>query len=1172
MPPKRRDPRVPAPETRLRLLRTDDFVDLSVTLYGATLRTVDGVRHVRTDADGGVLVLTLPPQHVQEEAYPESVPLPSPPPVAELRIAEASRLAFDLPPSTSLPLSIEGLLELIPSLPLRTTALAKPAAAPAPGRAIPIEDLIADTDVIAARRAGTVTTVLRAARAARHVRLAARLRGIALTALEPGDQIIVKPGLLRKGQPRVPGEKETAIEAPYRLIVSPSARFGAFRHPSQPVRAPSDPARTQLWHTDLTTRVTDDDGEFLGHDEAPGQRIVRAVWARDLNEHLPGEGFLSSIDPMIRRTVVRQSGSSAEGITPLPLQVNRLSLSSLGAWIDWRGSWAETWNDYPAEPGWFMDLESYTHQAAMGRDSYVRVTQPGFLFPFGHRAVWVTVTERKIDPAGPATAYLRQRYFIVLRERTRTYDGRDTPLRRVTLSPTTTPDLDRPAGIPADAVTVSTVFVPTRAGAPFRWDIDADDAARDPVSLSAPLLFVPSNALDVGVTDQTIRDTYQPVADIPADGAGIALAEPAAQGDTAFEIATLRFDAEIDRAEVRSRPFMTNAEAVVPAMRHLAPASPKVDLSFTQAYLDHGFGAGNPAQLFLGLAGTAPISFSDGSDRSGGFIEPNFAVRGLSRTLGAVGDDGTSPQGLSQGEFDPATFLDGALPKLFGLFSLVEILDALDVDLDNAPAFVTEALDAVTSIASEVERLQDALDGGLTRLAQDLATAAHAGARAQVQAAIDELEAAAAPAVAAITALLDALEDLIGHPESAADVLAKALAVLNALTAVLEAVKHPMLPASVRATIEKPALALQPLLAQTDLLTTIAEFADNLLSPSGSVTARYEWRPAIADWAFPGTSDPVFIADDKRGLSLGVEVRASASGSPSADISAELRQFALQLMPGEPMMRMNFSRIGFRVGTGTKPEVDVVFDGMEFLGVLGFIDKLREIIPFDGFADPPYVDVSTEGVTAGFDLALPNVSVGVFSLENISLGADARVPFLGDAVTVGFYFCRKDSPFRLTVMCIGGGGWVGLRASPKGLVELEMGLEAGASLSINLGVASGSVSITVGVYLRLEGDAGSLTAYFRIRGEVDVLGLISASITLELSLTYDFPTGKLIGRASVIVEVEVLFFSASVEVSCERKLAGSKGDPTLIDIMPPEPDGSSPAWSEYCAAFAGVSA
>jgi hypothetical protein len=251
--------------------------------------------------------------------------------------------------------------------------------------------------------------------------------------------------------------------------------------------------------------------------------------------------------------------------------------------------------------------------------------------------------------------------------------------------------------------------------------------------------------------------------------------------------------------------------------------------------------------------------------------------------------------------------------------------------------------------------------------------------------------------------------------------------------------------------------------------------------------------------------------------------------------------------------------------------VDVVFGGMSFLGPLSFVDTLRKMIPFDGFSDPPFVDISPEGATAGFDLALPNVGVGVFSLENISLGADARIPFLGDALTVGFHFCRKDSPFRLTVLCVGGGGWVELRVSPKGMVVLEVGLEACASLSIDLGVASGSVSIAVGLYIRLEADKGLLTAYFRIRGEVDVLGLISASITLELSLTYHFDSGKLIGRASLVVEVEVLFFSASVEIVVERRLAGSKGDPTMRDIMPPD-DGGPDDWAEYCAAFAPLPA
>ena len=1151
---------------RLRLLRTTDLVDLTLVLSGATIATVDGERRLRTGPRGGVLVVTLPPQHVGEEAFPEGLNVPDPTSQAHLRLAEPSRLAFDLPPEADLPLSTTSLLELIPQLRLRTVPLARPAAAPAPALTM-VELLRPTTGLAGPTPSSSVLEVLAAARASRLLHSVTRIRCLGLDRLLPGGPIVVDPGL-RTGAPRVPGEQETAIEAPFRLVVSPSSEYGAFRHPAQPVTAPSDTRRTQLWHTDLVSRVDDDEGGFAGHDDGPSQRIVRAVWARDFDDALPDQGFLSSLDERTRKTIVRQSGANNEGIAPEPLQVRRLSLSSLGAWVDWHGSWSATYPPSRLRRDPDMGLSSYKHQAAMGRDSYVRVDQPGFLFPFGHRAVWVTVTERKIS--GAAVAYLRQRNFIVLREQTRTYEDLDTPLRRVTLSPTTTPDLDRPPGIPPDEITVSKPFVPARGGAHFRWDFDVDDADRVPRSLAAPLLFVPSHGLD-DLTDAAIIGAYTGIAQVPAGGQCLALAAADKHGDTTLEVASLTFSGEVDRGGPTSRPFLVGADVVLPAMRHLSPASPTVQVAYAPAYLDDGFEPANRAQVFLALAGATAVDFSDGTDRSGGFLEPSLPVRGVSRSMGAIGDAGTAAGGLKDGMFDPATFLDGVLPKLFGLFSLVDILEAVGLDLGAAPAFVTEALDAISTLTTEADRLMKALDDGVDRLVQDLATAAHEGARAQVQAALDQLQAAAAPAQAAATDLLDALAGLLGHPETAADVVDKALAVASALTALLTALQHPMLPAAVRATIEKPVQALQPVLAQGDLLRTVADFADNVLSPSGSVTARYEWRPQITSWSIPGTDSPVFIANDRRGLSLGIEVRASASGNPSADVSAELRSFALQLLPGEPLMRMEFSRIGFRVGTGRKPEIDVVFDRMQFLGALAFIDKLREIIPFDGFADPPYVDISTEGVTAGFDLALPHVAVGVFSLENISLGADARVPLLGDAVTVGFYFCRKDSPFRLTVMCIGGGGWVGLRASPKGLVELEMGLEAGAALSIDLGVASGSVAITVGVYLRLEGDAGSLTAYFRIRGEVDVLGLISASITLELSLTYDFPTGKLIGRASIVVEVEVLFFSASVEVSCERKLAGSKGDPTLADIMPAGPDGSSPAWSQYCAAFAGVS-
>jgi hypothetical protein len=291
---------------------------------------------------------------------------------------------------------------------------------------------------------------------------------------------------------------------------------------------------------------------------------------------------------------------------------------------------------------------------------------------------------------------------------------------------------------------------------------------------------------------------------------------------------------------------------------------------------------------------------------------------------------------------------------------------------------------------------------------------------------------------------------------------------------------------------------------------------------------------------------------------------------PSAEVLAQLTDFTLQLLPGVSLVHIPFKRLYFRASTGSKTEIDIDLGPLEWLGVLGFVDKLRELIPADGFADPPSVIVDGQGIEAGFSMGLPNVAVGVFNLSNLSLAADLTLPFLSDdGPTVGFAFCARERPFTLAVMFLGGGGFFGLRLSADKLVLLEASLEFGATLALDFGVASGSVSCMAGVYLRLTASDGSLTGYLRIRGAVDVLGLISASIELYMALSYEFGSGKVIGRATIIVEVEVLMFSASVPISAERRFGGSKGDPTFAQALGPYVDAGCP-WIDYCQAFAEV--
>ena len=99
-----------------------------------------------------------------------------------------------------------------------------------------------------------------------------------------------------------------------------------------------------------------------------------------------------------------------------------------------------------------------------------------------------------------------------------------------------------------------------------------------------------------------------------------------------------------------------------------------------------------------------------------------------------------------------------------------------------------------------------------------------------------------------------------------------------------------------------------------------------------------------------------------------------------------------------------------------------------------------------------------------------------------------------------------------------------------------------------------------------------------------MLGLISASIELRMELEYrtDGHTGKVVGRAILEIEVSIAFFSTTVHLECERKFAGSNGDPTfrqlmglsadpalaLADELAAIDDDTAYAWRDYCEAFA----
>jgi hypothetical protein len=976
-------------------------------------------------------------------------------------------------------------------------------------------------------------------------------------------------GPLRAPEPEAPADEETAIEMPSRLVVSPTRR-GTWFHRESPGTS-MESGKTELWHTRLGARL--DSGQRV--DGVHPENVLRAIWSFDPGMHDQigsvvhdnDDPWRMSLDAFDRVNVVNLSSNfglddqHGRPYVPLPLEVDLFMLSSLGAWMDTRGAWS----DLPDG----LAVEEWRHRATLGRDHYVRVVYAGWAFPFGHRCSLVKVTERRVHglPSG-RRAYLRQRMYLVFRELLRSY--RDTgyhhgsdqldlqfPFESVRITTRVSPDLDPPE---TDALGKegASCFWPRVGGKPFLFHHVATDVDGNPVDMAMPLIFVGKEINDgtAPLSLSQVVDAYSQATDraqVELNGQKLAFAESEAPDDTAFSVESLTFAGvlpdgyqALTPTEPRWVPVVSGAEVDIPSMQVLGGTTAPSSVEYADVYLESGFEGTNASDVFLAAAPGAStgVAFSAHSDRSGGFIAPDLSLAGVSRLVGPVSGDLNT---ISGGGFDAAKYFPAALEgaKLFGAISLADLIKEVPVpapsqgpdQLSQLPRFAGQSLNQVEQLLADLEELARDLSGAT--IGNDVVFS-----------------------IGAVSSSLAALPH-DGDPSGIATELTNLGPKLSALEGSLA-----QLPLGPQAIVKQRLAAIEPALAAVlappgpGEPTMLARFVRGDVLPQALV-ARFEWRPEL---------DPPALlqlgADG--GLVVAVEARAKADapGDPEVTVTASLDNFTLDLVA----VILGFEHVQFRTRPGKKPEIDVQLvsggNGVKFGGPLAFVDDLRSLIPFDGFSDPPSVDVTEQGITAGFSVGLPNIAVGVLSLENLSLGAGFAVPFVGPPMSVWFRFCEREQPAQLTVMMFGGGAFFGVTMNADGLQVLEAAFEFGAAISVDFGVASGGVSAMAGIYFKIETSDAQLTGYFRLRGEVDALGIVSVCLELYLDLTYESATEKAVGSATISLEIDVAMFSTTIEVSTTKKFAGSGSDPTFAEMFDVQADGSSADWEHYCAAFA----
>jgi hypothetical protein len=1054
---------------RIELVRPDDLLALRVKALNLRLDTADPANPLlmaEDPAQPAFLVVHFPPQTVAEGAYfraspspnmpgeppqrnpPEPPPAPPaeqpfpPPGNTAARVGGATRLVFQLPEGTVIPYSIAGLLDWSQLTPVVSPLLQPDAAAAAP----PI---------------------------------------------------------------RPPAALETAIELPYRLVLSPEPNT-AWLHRGGTL---TYRGRTELWHTQLVLR-----------EPALVQRLsqlepaaLRAIWSPDYNpENPPGFltpdpdlGAVTAMSPKDRHEIVVLTAAfrgyvnqNNQTYTPLPFFAEQLMLSSLGGYLKGRGAWEPPWRwivrlrgggverlvarrgaalgsglarggaleagaarEVPADladrfddriidvggrvdllprlgrRGRRLDVSEWVHSASQGRDHYVRIVYEGNLYPFGHRAALVKVTERRfIDQDNAPVAYLIQRMYIVVRQPVVPYTGRlpnqdrGLPLRSVRLTTRVTPDISFPFGGPPHVANGSFWVM---VGAPgqeqdFPFNGVGTDIAGQPVEFTAALIFVPFSDQHAAGTPP-VFSAYANSGErrlVRVPGQKLRLASTAGERDTTtFNTLGLRFTTEAPAGDGFFLPKLHTADVLIPAVQQLLGTNQPTTVALYGDYVTNGAGATNGVFARITDAAGAPRTLGMNFDarQAGGIATPNMAISVLSQTIGPVAGSVGDAVG---NRFDPVQFFPPGTAQLFGVLELAKLLAPAPNLGSGAPNIVIERT-------------------------------------------------------------------------------------------------------------------------------------------GGDMVARLDWRPPIRDEAVTVG----IVAFHKRGAtSLVVEgeiVRPAAGGERSR-FEGNLTAFQIELLN---VVAINFERFGFRNVSGQKPDVTVDLDPatpLVFGGDLSFVEELRKIIPPGLFGDGPSLDLTSEKVRAGFSIGLPPVAIGVFALKDVGLSAFLELPFKDGRPTFDFGVSERHRPFVLTVLFLGGGGFFHLQVDTKGVRQLEAALEFGANCSLNLGVASGGVHMMAGIYFGMARNdktnvmQATLTGYLRVGGELSVLGIISISVEFNLSFSYmPAPADKAYGKATLSVTVSIAFFSATVELTVEKSFGGSSGDPTFADAMPaPE------LWSEYAGAFA----
>lgn len=953
----------------------------------------------------------------------------------------------------------------------------------------------------------------------------------------------VMPSTIGVGKP--PNPNVTMLEMPWWLVLSPN-RLSAW---TEQLRAKTDSGRSEIFHTRLATYIS---GEGLTED--PAFRTVRGIAIKDPNaasllgnpnldvaegqaghpwRMIPTPRDRADIVNLTTRTGAMEPGGKARAIKA------RVALSPLGGQFVAEGTWDE--------PG-VSSMTAWQQRIWQGRDTYAKVVRRGFLYPWGFRAAQIEEGVRvfRADARGAIRAVWEKRTSIAVVD----------PVAELWSKATAT-DAGKRAAL-FSSVTCMTTQTPPLA------------LPNDTTPLRGPWAGMKVYTPKVATPGGTQAFSFELVG-IDPDGNEVPFSQP------------LLF------AQQKVEDTSTSNAAARRGTDGRFSAGDLTDPNFTDdgaALLRNYYDGSVPRSDKVAAFGGRAVAYAENVLRS--------IVSDDGEELSEVRDSTNTLQSTKEIVFGIANAVDGQLRLIQG--DIEDLLE--DYNPNNFP------------IIKEARVLLE----DTSRIAQETVEAALNYPREYLKNALDE---AVNTGQVYLQAAENAANELLMDAARAGGVIAPNLTVRGLSRTVgnvygdAQALRR--MAADGRVTPGEAFKAMELLggVSLADILPTEYAAVDADGHPTGMaltiestfVDTGLDTERAVVTMAMafdPGSdileSIPLLTVDNARLAIMLVSEIPTVSGSATWSVRGEFSNFIVHLLPssGLEFVNVDVDRIVFTAGSGKSADVDVKVREVDFSGLLTLVKKLASLLPF---GDMLVIDVDSSGVKAGFFFELPALAFGAFAISGLGVGAQLAIPFESRPVRFGFLMSRPDSPFALTVMGLGGGGWLEQAMGLNGIESLDIAGFVAAEAKVDFGVASGGVSLRAGFQFQIgaldppvgDVDEGlALTAFASLNGHVDVLGIASASIDVYVGLSVLVPAElpdyvKLHGIATCTLRVSLAFFSESVTFEVKRTINATYLDPPSltgaarpavgarsaeeIDPATFADSWSQRAWAEFCGAF-----